>query len=228
MSLMMSLMTSAVMSLPMGSGPILMAGFWLGVRHATEPDHVVAVTTMATQGSSLKSASRLGLLWGLGHSVSMMLVGLAVIAFGRELPADLSRVFEGAAGASLLLLAWRAMRVGGATASAPRSARVPSRAHPSFLVGIVHGLAGSATLALLLLTTIHSSRTAVAYLMVFAAGTTLAMGTIAGLLARVLASTAQEWTQPALHRSVRAARMASAVVSVGVGVTLLARSIGVS
>jgi high-affinity nickel permease len=100
------------------SGPILAMGFWLGVRHATEPDHVIAVTTMATQASSVASASRLGLLWGLGHSSSMMLVGLAVLSIGRELPPELLRVFEGAAGASLLLLGAEPM---------PAKPRHPSR-----------------------------------------------------------------------------------------------------
>jgi high-affinity nickel permease len=214
-------------TLPISSAPILILGFWLGVQHAAEPDHVAAVTAMATQAPSLRSASRLGLVWGLGHSSTMMLVGLAMIVCGRELPADLTRAFEGAAGVSLLLLAWLGGRASGATA--PTSSTDPATTSwHSFVIGMVHGLAGSAAIALLLLTSIHSSRTAVAYLLVFAAGTTLAMGALSGLLARSLASASEAWTRHDCLRWVRVARMASATASAGIGVVLLARSIGLS
>jgi hypothetical protein len=103
---------------------------------------------------------------------------------------------------------------------------VIARAHPSFVIGIVHGLAGSAAIALLL-TTIYSSRTAAAYLLVFAAETTLAMGAFSGLLARSLVSASEMWTRPTRLRCVRTARLTSAMASAGIGVTLLARSIGV-
>jgi hypothetical protein len=213
-------------TLSISSAPILMIGFWLGVQHAAEPDHVAAVTTMAAQAPSLRSASRLGLLWGLGHSSTMMLVGLAMIVLGRELPADLSRAFEGAAGVSLLLLAWRGRRAGGATAPTSSTGHATTPSH-SFMIGMVHGLAGTTAIALLLLTSIHSSHTAVKYLLGFAAGTTLAMGALSGLLARSLAFGSQAWTRHDCLRWVGVARMASATASAGIGVVLLARSIGI-
>src|ERR1700676_3565047 len=138
---------SEMTTLSISSAPILMIGFWLGVQHAAEPDHVAAVTTMAAQAPSLRSASRLGLLWGLGHSSTMMLVGLAMIVLGRELPADLSRAFEGAAGVSLLLLAWRGRRAGGATAPTSSTGHATTHSH-SFMIGMVHGLAGTTAIAL--------------------------------------------------------------------------------
>jgi len=133
----------------------LAMSFGLGLRHATEADHVVAVTTMATGTRSLRAAGRIGVLWGLGHSATVLVVGAIVLSFGRTMPDAVVRLFEGAAGLMLLALAaWslrapRAIYGSGAVSSAgaaPGTAG-PRDARRSFLVGTVHGLAGSAAVA---------------------------------------------------------------------------------
>jgi len=202
----------------------LAMSFGLGLRHATEADHVVAVTTMATGTRSLRAAGRIGVLWGLGHSATVLVVGAIVLSFGRTMPDAVVRLFEGAAGLMLLALAaWslrapRAIYGSGAVSSAgaaPGTAG-PRDARRSFLVGTVHGLAGSAAVALLLATAGRIGY-GLASLLVFGAGTTLGMGLLAGVVARALTSAARRGRIGAGPRALHAARTVSATASMVVG-----------
>jgi high-affinity nickel permease len=211
-----------------GLAPIGFAalGFVLGMRHATDPDHVVAVTAILTRERRLVAASRTGLVWGLGHSLTVLLVGCAIIVFKIKVPVRLGLAMEFSVGLVLILLGLPALSVllkglagrlglwhtdGGA-----RNVQVHSHVHhhdsavhrhihvhdaeselghqshlfahrtdlpasrsalKSFGVGLVHGLAGSAAIALVVLSAIPQPLWAVMYLMVFC------MGTIAGMVA---------------------------------------------
>lgn len=154
--------------------PALAFGFVLGVKHATDADHIAAVGTLAGGGSSTARAARLGALWGVGHSVSVLLVGGALVVLRLPMPPRLALALEFLVAVMLIVLGARALR--------QRAGHELSSVRP-FLVGIVHGLAGSAVLALLLVTTATSALAAAVYLLCFGIGTVAGMAAVTMLLA---------------------------------------------
>jgi hypothetical protein len=143
-------------------------GFLLGVRHAVDPDHVVAVTAIATGQRSVRSATRIGALWGLGHTVTILGVGGAIILFRIVIPPRLGLAFEFVVGMVLIVL--------GIANLLSRDGDPPkqSGARP-LVVGMVHGLAGSAAVALLVLAAVRDPRWAIGYLLLFGFGTIVGM-----------------------------------------------------
>ncbi len=160
----------------MGFASVLALGMFLGVRHATDADHVVAVTTLVSRASSVRAALSIGALWGIGHTLSVLLVGGAIVAFELTIPPHLGLALELLVALMLIVLGLLNMRVkpeGSAEhAHASQLTRRPAR---SLLVGMVHGLAGSAALALLVLTSIDDPSWALAYLGTFGLGTVVGM-----------------------------------------------------
>ncbi len=162
---------------------VLALGFLLGVRHATDSDHVVAVTTILSREPTLRRAMQVGALWGLGHGVTVFLVGSAIVLGGLVVPPRLALGLELAVGAMLVLLGGLnlvAVWPGLAPELAARAPHPHQASEPRLLlrplgVGLVHGLAGSSAVALLVLTTIREPFWAAAYLVVFGIGTLLGM-----------------------------------------------------
>jgi hypothetical protein len=160
---------------------LLTLGFFLGMRHATDADHVVAVTTIVYREPTARGAVRIGALWGLGHTVTILVVGGAIIVFGLVIPVRLGLSMELAVAAMLILLG--TLNLTGATRRIDRVAHAAVRSDPQnalggfrpLAVGVVHGLAGSAAIALLVLATIRDVARALLYLGVFGAGTVLGM-----------------------------------------------------
>jgi high-affinity nickel-transport protein len=205
---------------------ILALGFLLGMRHATDADHVVAVTTIVTRDRTLRGAAGIGALWGAGHTLTVLLVGGAIIVFGLAIPPRLGLTLELAVGVMLVVLGALALRNHGdaqahaAIAGADRRLggwRSYAVLRPLF-VGIVHGLAGSAAVALLVLGTLHDPRWAVAYLAVFSAGTIAGMVLITTVLAVPVAA-----ASGAFARAGRWLAVAAGVASVALGVLLVYR-----
>ncbi|HVE78782.1 MAG TPA: hypothetical protein VNA89_07965 [Gemmatimonadaceae bacterium] len=145
--------------------PVLALGLLLGVRHAFDADHVVAVTAIVSRERSVRGAAVVGALWGLGHSAMIFVVGGAIVVFKVTIPPRLGLTLEMAVAVMLMLLGLRNLRRAG----------VPPRARRPLAVGVVHGLAGSGAVALLVLTAIGDGRSALAYLLVFGLGTTAGM-----------------------------------------------------
>ncbi len=83
---------------------ILAIGFFLGMRHATDPDHVIAVSTIVSRERSISKAASLGILWGLGHTLTILAVGAAIIVFGLAIPARIGLTMEFCVGLMLILL----------------------------------------------------------------------------------------------------------------------------
>src|SRR6202163_4431171 len=83
---------------------IIALGFFLGMRHATDPDHVIAVTTIVSRQRSIRHAALIGVLWGLGHTITIFLVGSAIILFGVVIPPRLGLTMELSVGLMLILL----------------------------------------------------------------------------------------------------------------------------
>jgi High-affinity nickel-transport protein len=204
---------------------ILGIGFFLGMRHATDPDHVVAVSTIISREKTLSRAGWIGVLWGVGHTITILIVGAAIILFGFVIPPRLGLALEFSVALMLVLLGVMnltgAMRWISHKLSPTHPDQRGEHSHVHFhgghihahahsheggvehhakqlepphwlrrpfvklgwfhslrplLVGIVHGLAGSAAVALLVLGTIRNPRWAIFYLLLFG------LGTIAGMM----------------------------------------------
>lgn len=200
---------------------LLGLGLVLGIRHASDPDHVVAVAAITARTRRLLPATLLGAAWGLGHSLTLFLVGGAIVLFNLVVPPRVGLALEFAVALALVVVgALNLGRTHGHTHSGlEREAKLP--AWRAFLVGIVHGLAGSAAVALLVLATVHDLRMALAYLATFALGTMAGMALITTGFAAPLALGVNRWPgfAPAL-------RITTGLLSVGFGL-YLAWQIGV-
>lgn len=209
---------------------MLLLGFVLGLRHATDADHVVAVGAITTRERSPRSALLIGVSWGLGHSLTVLTVGSAIVLFGLVIPPRVGLGMEFSV--ALMLIALGAVNLQGAVrglhSAAHPSSRPASSSNPgprgplrAVGVGIVHGLAGSAAVALLVLTSIKDPELAVFYLAVFGLGTIAGMVTLTSALALPMAYAARRFQrfQSGLSR-------AAGVLSVALGL-FLAYRIGV-
>jgi len=143
----------------------------LGMRHATDPDHVVAVTTIVSRERSVVKAAGIGAVWGLGHTITLLVVGGAIIAFKIGLDARLGLSLELCVAAMLIVLGVLNLF------NVRANTRGLNGSRP-FLVGVVHGLAGSAGAALLIVPLIDDPRWAALYLLTFGLGTVVGMALI--------------------------------------------------
>jgi high-affinity nickel-transport protein len=258
-------------------------GFVLGMRHATDPDHVIAVSTIVSSQRSIRQAGAIGVLWGIGHTITIFCVGAAIILFNVVIPPRIGLIMELAVGLMLILLgilnltgvtqritqrysaqhdhteqhhAQRgdmqhaddgvvhshlhqhdgvahehvhghrpeihmhlepdvAMDAGGMPQSVLQNVlRRLGLYHflRPLAIGLVHGLAGSAAVALLVLAEIRDPRWAVAYLLVFGVGTIAGMMLITMAIGAPFAYTGRRFAP--FHRSLG---VASGLLSLGFG-----------
>ena len=179
----------------------------VGMRHALEPDHIAAVSTLVGRENGGFRAAWLGVCWGLGHTLSLLVAGVALVLVRREMPASLADTFEMAVAAMLIGLGMRsvlqAARLGSKGPTRFHRHRWIVHQHPGMpahvhigkwtfarrplLIGAIHGLAGSGALAALVLTTLSSTAARLAYMMLFGLGSTAGMAALSGLLGWPLA-----------------------------------------
>lgn len=213
----------------------------LGIRHALDPDHLAAVSALVAEERRLWPAARLGLIWGAGHLVPIALLGIPVLVFRLALPPALEHFTDLMVGLLLVALGlrtlWRLRREGvhmhlhrhGGRWHAHFHAHAGDAAHRhghgegrrrgrmTFLIGIMHGLAGSGAAAVLALGAAPSPDAAIGYLLAFGLGTCAGMfATTLGVGAPALVATARF---ARLHALVRAA---AGLASLGVGLLLWA------
>lgn len=187
------------------------SSFVLGMRHATDPDHVVAVTAIAARERSLARAAGVGALWGVGHTVTIMVVGGAIVLYKLAFTPRIGLSLELAVAVMLVVLG--TLNLLDVRATPPRA----SAARP-VLVGVVHGLAGSAAATLLVLPLIADVRWAAAYLLVFGAGT------IAGMaLMTVVIAVPSVYAATRVASMQRAIRLTSGTLSLCFGLYLAHR-----
>jgi len=207
-------------------------GLLLGMRHALEPDHLAAVSTLVSEEDDPRSGLWLGAFWGLGHTVALLGVGLVLTFFRTTLSDRLSTIFELIVSAMLLLLGARALMRARAEmtsgALSPHEHRGLLHVHPGrvahvhvgrrsyavrpLAVGLVHGLAGSGALTALVLAGFETHLERLAYIAVFGGGSVLGMGVLSGIAG---------WPLAALARTPRARGWASAatgLLSVAMGI----------
>jgi nickel/cobalt exporter len=221
-------------------GPFLFVaglGLLLGMRHSTDPDHVVAVSTIVSKQRSIRQAGLIGTIWGLGHTLTIFAVGSMIILFGVVIPPRLGLSMEFSVALMLILLG-----VLNLTGVMQRLTRYLTRNQEPLaltskaetlldrtvgrfgiyqcvrplVIGIVHGLAGSAAVALLVLSTIHSPVWATVYLLIFGAGTMVGMMCMTAVMAVPLAYAGSRFTSVS-----RVFSVASGVVSVCFGFFLV-------
>jgi uncharacterized membrane protein YciS (DUF1049 family) len=150
---------------------LLIGGFLLGLRHAMDPDHVVAVTTIVSQQKRLSVATLIGTIWGIGHTFTILLVGSLIIYLKVVIPPHVGLALEFCVGVMIVVLGIMSFR----SFTRPYSARNVSLFLRPFVVGLIHGLAGSAAVALMSLTLIPSPSMGALYLLVFGLGTVAGM-----------------------------------------------------
>jgi high-affinity nickel-transport protein len=235
---------------------IIAIGFLLGMRHATDPDHVIAVTTIVSQQRSTRRAALIGIFWGLGHTLTIFVVGCAIILFNVVIPVRLGLAMEFSVSLMLIILGGWNLASFGRTLPSPAHVHVHPHRHGDFvhshphvhepeehshdpqndpiakldrtlggrsfyllmrplIVGIVHGLAGSAAVALLILATIRNPSWAIAYLLVFG------VGTIAGMMLITMSiASAFRFVGNRFQEFGRRLALVSGVISVGFGLLL--------
>ena len=188
---------------------VAVLGFLLGLRHAVDPDHVAAVSTIATRSTSFRRAAAVGAWWGLGHTLTILVVGGAIILFRIVISPRVGLAMEFAVALMLILLGLQNV----ATA---RNAddRNPTSARP-FVVGMVHGMAGSAAVVLLVLATVRDTTWAFAYLTLFGLGTVAGMVIVTAVIAVPAALAISR-----VRHARRWLTLASGVASVVLGVLL--------
>ncbi len=194
---------------------VLLLGFLLGVRHAADPDHVVAVSTIATRSRSVGRAAGVGALWGAGHTATILVVGGAIVLFKVTITPRIGLAMELCVATMLIALGITNL-VG--KPPADDAAFAPLR---PVMIGLVHGLAGSAAVALLVLTTIADARWSLAYLLVFGLGTVIGMMLITAAIALPLRFATLK--TGGLHQRLR---LASGAMSVVLGL-FLAHQVGI-
>jgi ABC-type nickel/cobalt efflux system permease component RcnA len=227
--------------------PALVLGFLLGLKHAVDADHLAAVATIVSERSGARRSSLIGAWWGIGHSLALLPIAIAVIFLRIDIPAWLADVLE--AGVALMLIALAldafAKLARGATVHVHthRHADLLHHAHPHFhaadgghvahadhthddpahgialrplLVGLAHGIAGSAALMLIVLATIPERAMALLYVALFALGSTLGMVLTSLALGAPLRFAARRWT-----RTEDAVRGCAGAFSLLVGVSML-------
>ena len=176
------------------------------MRHATDSDHVVAVSTIVSRTRSIRSALPIGVLWGIGHSLTIVIAGAVIAWCGASVAERLGATGELAVAAMLVVLGVMNLR--------GSNARPRNRGRP-FFVGVVHGLAGSAPLALVALAALHDALGIALYLVLFGAGTIAGMALVTVALAAPIALTARRF-----ERFHRALGVAAGLTSVAWGIAL--------
>jgi len=179
---------------PLGFAAGAGLGTVLGMRHALEPDHLAAVSTLMTGEPSSAKAAWLGAWWGLGHTLTLFTAGALLVVLQAEMPTVVAQVLEACVALLLVAFGVRAIHQG-----ARRVPKGPTHSHKKpkdlspfqvdrwtlarpLFVGAVHGLAGSGALTALVVTTLPSTVTRLAYLMLFGVGSTVGMVVLSGLL----------------------------------------------
>ncbi len=157
----------------------LIFGFVLGLRHSLEPDHIAAVSTIVSDGKSFLRASLTGCLWGVGHTLSLLIVGGIIILLKLDISASLEKPVDLLVALALIFLGvnalWRLYKI----STAKEEAEIESHSHQhrsrSLIVGMIHGLAGSGALTLLIGASISPPSMAFFFLIIFG------IGSIAGM-----------------------------------------------
>ena len=224
-----------------GTFGILGFGFLFGLKHAIEADHLAAVSTLVSERKSLLGSAIVGGLWGLGHTISLFLAGIFVLVLNFEITERTAGILEFCVGVMLVLLGLNVLRKivqGGTLHFHSHEHGGHPHAHPhihehgsvdeknthhgfkfsprSLIIGMIHGLAGSAGMMLLYLTTIETQTLKLIYILVFG------IGSIAGMMIMsFLVGLPFHFTVKNLNRFNSVLQAVAGFVSVGIGLYII-------
>jgi high-affinity nickel permease len=217
----------------------LLLGFVLGLRHALDGDHLAAVSTFVSEEKSVWKSSLIGAYWGMGHTAALLVFGMAIATFRLAVPASLSQFLEFAVGCMLVILGINVIRklikgqaihihthAHDGTTHSHLHVHVASNEHAHkhhvlrvggrpFVVGVVHGLAGTAALMLLVVSAIPSALLALGYILIFGIGSIGGMMIMSTLMSVPLALAAGR-----IATVDRLIRLAAGLFSLGFGIFL--------
>lgn len=176
---------------------ILGLGFILGIKHAIEPDHVIAVSTIASQSKKLLRSSLAGVFWGIGHTATLFIIGIVLILMKGEIPEKWAMSLEFLVGIMLVylgittILSFKNIHLHKHEQNGELQKHVHSHEYigkhehqhqlkkvsylKSMLIGLIHGLAGSGAMIVLTMSTVNSAWEAAVYILIFGAGTVIGM-----------------------------------------------------
>jgi ABC-type nickel/cobalt efflux system permease component RcnA len=214
---------------------ILLTGLGLGLAHSLDPDHVVAVSTLLCNNKSLRKSITSAIVWGIGHSVVLFIIGLLVLTLSVVIPQSVLKVFDAAAGVLLIVLGILVLRpliveriqphqiVHEHTHSHPHSYphkhshdhendnhHGQTHLHKSAITGALQGVGGSAALMLITLSTVSSVEIGLVFILLFGVGVILGMVGIACLVGSVIAYTASNLEK--VHKVIKVLTGAASVV----------------
>lgn len=173
-------------------------GFLLGVEHAFEPDHIVAISSLISKEKNLKKTTILGAIWGVGHTTTLFLAGIIILTLKITIPETIALSLEFLVGLVIIFLGFYVIRdiiekkkhIHKHTHNGRTHTHIHSHKgtdqhthyHQSFSVGLIHGLAGSAALMLLILSTFNSLIIGIIYILLFGIGSMVGMAIVGGLI----------------------------------------------
>jgi sulfite exporter TauE/SafE len=220
---------------------VLSFGFLIGLKHAVEADHLAAVSTIATERKSLLSSAIVGGIWGLGHTISLFIAGIFVLLLNFQISEQVERTLEFGVGIMLFLLGLNVLRKlmeGGTLHFHAHDHGTHAHAHPhvhdlsqaeephthhgfsfrpkALMIGMVHGLAGSAALMLSVIPTIDSPAIGLLYIAIFG------LGSIAGMMIMsFLVSLPFQITALRFNRFNLVLQCLAGLVSAGLGLSII-------
>lgn len=216
---------------------LLTFGFVTGLQHAMEADHVAAVATLVSRNRKLTKASLIGIFWGFGHTLTLFMAGLAVMLLAISIPAKLALSLEFGVGIMLIVLGlstlgnskFRNSLFGMFTKHMHPHAHGEKihihphshdgeheHSHKSIIIGMIHGLAGSGALMLVVLSTVDSVLSGLSYIALFGIGSIVGMLAVSTIIGLPFVFTAKKFE--GLNKCIR---IAAALVSIGLGVSIM-------
>ncbi len=215
---------------------LLGLGFLLGVKHAFDIDHIAAISTITSNQTSIKKSSLLGIFWGLGHTIALLAIGFILLLFKITIPERIALSLEFIVGIMLILLGFNVLikinknkihlhsHMHGNQEHMHFHSHKSTKTHKhehlqlnkSLFIGLIHGLAGSAAITLLILATINSFFLGLFYILIFGVGSVIGMVIISSIISlpfRLIPNNLQK-TQKIL-------RITTGLFSIIIGLTVL-------
>lgn len=173
----------------------IVLGIAQGARHSFEPDHLAAVSVLIGESRGVRRSAWLGAIWGLGHTLSLTGMSIALLGFGAALPASADRIFTLGVALILIVLGVRSLL------HAPHSRSTQPVRSPlqAFLVGMIHGLAGSSALTAMVFVALPTPASRLVYITLFGLGSVVGMAAVSGAAGAWLQRIERPWLMTSLR-----------------------------